>query len=383
MVILDSDSHLFERPDLWSTYIDPVDRDDALRIEPDEKGHPWLMWRDRRLALTWISEPDNYASIGDLLEDHRAGRPSTYDYARDLPATHWDPAVRRDLIAGWGMDGSVCFPQWGINWELWLGEDLRALRANMAAWNRWAADVRSAGEGLLFPVGHVSLRGDLDWLDGQLAALSAAGVHMAMMGTGLVDGKRLSHPDLDAAWDLFERHQVTPTFHVGGTSLTGMLADGWTANDDMDYMPMLSFPLHGTDAQLALADLVLNGVFERHRHLRVAVIELLSRWLPELAFKLDAAYGTYREITGHRLVELTRKPSEYLRDHVRVSAFASEQPGTVMDQMGPMLMFGGDFPHPEGNASPYHDVSRRVGDVLTDDQAERFYGANLAELVMP
>ena len=40
---------------------------------------------------------------------------------------------------------------------------------------------------------------------------------------------------------------------------------------------MLSFPLHGFDPQLALSDLVLNGVLQRHLDLRVAVVELLSR----------------------------------------------------------------------------------------------------------
>ena len=126
----------------------------------------------------------------------------------------------------------------------------------MAAWNRWAVAVRAEGGGRLHPVGHVSLRGDLDWLDGELRALSAAGVRLAMISTGLVDGKRLSHPDLDRAWSLFEYHGVTPTFHVGGPSLVGLLDPGWVTNDDLDYMPMLSFPLHGTDAQLALCDLV-------------------------------------------------------------------------------------------------------------------------------
>ena len=65
----------------------------------------------------------------------------------------------------------VLFPQWGIEWEMWL-DDLPALRANMAAWNRWAVAVRADGGGRLHPVGHLSLRGDLDWLDAELRALA-------------------------------------------------------------------------------------------------------------------------------------------------------------------------------------------------------------------
>ncbi|MFN0028283.1 MAG: amidohydrolase family protein [Acidimicrobiales bacterium] len=381
--VLDADSHLFERPDLWSTHIDPAWRHAALRIENDELGHPWLMQGNRRLMLTWLCEPGRYESIGDLINDHREGRPARFNYATDLPATHWDPAVRRDLLDGWGVDESVCFPQWGINWELWLGEDLDVLRANMAAWNRWAATVAQVGGGRLHPVGHVSLRGDLGWLDQQLAMLANNGVRLAMMSTGLVDGRRLSHPDLDAAWSMFCHHGVTPTFHVGGPSLTGLVDPAWTANDDMDYMPMLSFPLHGFDAQLALSDLVLNGVLQRHPRMRVAVVELLSRWLLDLTFRVDAAYSTYHRISGHRLGQLNERPSDYLRRQVRVSAFAAEKPGTVMEQVGPMLMFGGDFPHPEGYASPLVEYRAKANEELDPATSALFYGGNLAELLHP
>lgn len=380
-IVIDADSHLFERPELWRDHIDPAHRADALSIENDELGHPFLTFRGRRLMLTWLCEPGSFESIGDLIADHREGRPARYDYARDLPLAHWDPAVRRDQLEGWGIDESVVFPQWGINWELWLGEDLTALRANMAAWNRWAVAVRAEGKGHLHPVGHVSLRGDLAWLDGQLRSLAAGGVRLAMIRTGLIDGKRPSHPDLDRAWAAFVEHGVTPVFHVGGPSLVGLLDEAWVDNDDMDYMPLLSFPLHGDDVQVALVDLILNGVLERHPQLRFAVVELLSRWVVELGIKVDLAYDNHRRISGHHVRPLALRPSEYLRRQVRVSAFASEQPGSIMAQVGPMLMFGGDFPHPEGYASPLTEYQARSREQLDDATAARFFGGNLAELV--
>ena len=111
------------------------------------------------------------------------------------------------------------------------------------------------------------------------------------------------------------------------------------------------------------------------------MIELLSRWIVDLAFKVDAAYDTYRRIAGHRLVQLTERPSDYLRRQVRLSSFASEKPGALMGQVGPMLMFGGDFPHPEGYASPLTEYRARQNEALDDAVAARFFGGNLAELV--
>ena len=78
---------------------------------------------------------------------------------------------------------------------------------------------------------------------------------------------------------------------------------------------------------------------------------------------------------------LPERPSDYLRRQVRVSAFASEQPAATMAKMGPMLMFGGDFPHPEGFASPLVDYQARMGAELDEATAVRFFGGNLAELL--
>lgn len=134
--------------------------------------------------------------------------------------------------------------------------------------------------------------------------------------------------------------------------------------------------VHRKDLHLPSAEQVTT-----HPGLRIAVVELLSRWLPELAIKLDLANDNHRRISGHFVQPLADRPSSYLRRQVRVSAFASEQPGSVMAQMGPMLMFGGDFPHPEGYASPLEDYRTRCRDRLDDDVAGRFFGGNLAELL--
>ena len=112
-----------------------------------------------------------------------------------------------------GLAGAVLFPNFGLLWERRLSESLPALHANMGAWNRWTATVAAEGKGALHPVGHVTLR-DLDWLEAQLHDLGAAGVRMAMMAPALVDGKPLSHPDLDRAWSAFAEHGITPVFHV-------------------------------------------------------------------------------------------------------------------------------------------------------------------------
>jgi hypothetical protein len=83
----------------------------------------------------------------------------------------------------------------------------------MAAWNRWCETVAREGQGRLHPVAHLTLR-DPGWLGGQLARLAAGGVRAAMIAPALVDGKPLSHPDLDRVWAAFAHHGISPIFHV-------------------------------------------------------------------------------------------------------------------------------------------------------------------------
>ena len=51
MTIIDSDQHLYEPRTLWLDHIDPGQRLEALRMEDDATGTPWLWWRDRRLGI--------------------------------------------------------------------------------------------------------------------------------------------------------------------------------------------------------------------------------------------------------------------------------------------------------------------------------------------
>ena len=46
--IIDADMHFFEGRDTWTRRMDRGLRDRALRIEDDERGFPWLVWRPWR-----------------------------------------------------------------------------------------------------------------------------------------------------------------------------------------------------------------------------------------------------------------------------------------------------------------------------------------------
>jgi hypothetical protein len=280
-----------------------------------------------------------------------------------------------------GIAATVLFPNYGLGWERVLRDDLAATRANMGAWNRFALEIAAAGRGRLHPVAHLTLR-DLDWLDRQLAALAGGGVRLAMISPGLVDGRALSHPDLDRAWSAFVEHGVTPVFHVANVERP--FADAWYTDagpdDETRDDLVLTSVFLWTGAALALADLTINGVFHRHPDLRIGVMELSAIWLPLFLRFLDGGVDFTTRLNGRAPFPLDRKPSDYVERHVRVAAFSYERADLLARQSADVFMACSDWPHSEGTAHALADY-RRAADALTPDAAPALFERNLAWLL--
>jgi hypothetical protein len=370
--VIDSDQHLFEYRGLWQEHCEPALRHEALRFEEDALGHVYLRWRGRTLGVADVSLPGETAAIGERRRREREGRPPAARYDEILPPDYWDPAARLAKLGELGVDEAVLFPNYGLGIERTLSAELPALHANLGAWNRWCASVAGAGRGCLHPVAHLTLR-DLDWLDGQLAALARAGVRLAMIAPALVDGKPLSHPELDRAWAAFVHHSVSPVFHVADQPR--VFADGWYVERRAPEGGARSEPEASEDqrsadafaldtvflyvpAALATTDLILNGVFERHPKLRLGIVELSAVWVPLYLMMLDGGSQFVASLTGTE-GGLPLRPSDYFRRQVRVSCFAYELPARVAKQLGSddVLMACSDYPHSEGTAHPLADYA--------------------------
>jgi predicted TIM-barrel fold metal-dependent hydrolase len=376
VTVVDCDTHLFEPRTMWVDYGAPAD--EALRIADDELGWSWLTWRDRRIELAEVFTPGSSDAAGRDRRRLRNGEPPEGHYEDLLPPAYTDPSARVAQLDAMGLERSVVFPNFGLVWERFLAADLAATTANMAAWNAWAVDVRAEGSGRLDPVAHVTLR-DLGWLEEQLRVLSAGGVRLAMMAPSLVDGRRLSHPDLDRAWSLFVEHGVTPVFHVGAFELP--YGPSWYEDDPDRVNPVMSSVFLWSAPALAIADLVLRGVFERHPELRLGVMELSAVWVPLFLLMLDGGHDFHRRFNDQSLVDLRKRPSQYVRDHIRIAAFSYEQPDRLIDQAGDLFMFCSDYPHAEGTATPREDYARSCPGAADPDAAPNLYGGNIEWLL--
>jgi predicted TIM-barrel fold metal-dependent hydrolase len=402
-MIFDCDQHLFEYPTMWQDHCDPQDRHLALEVEKDSLGYPWVISRAlgcKTYILAATVPEDGFVSHVGPWQRWNAGLPAEVDYIADMAPDAWEPKARVATLDALGLDKALLFPHVGFVWGR-LADRLDVVRANLAAWNRWAATVRQEGNGRLEPVGHVTLRGgDLGWLEAQLRSLSQNGVRFALLSYGLVDGRRMSHPDHDRAWKAFVDNGITPVFHIqdGDVRASGLPEAWFEAEADPLFGP-LDITFSHLGVQVSVADLILGGVFDRFPTLKFGVVELTAGWVLPLATGgsagipgsiggvvngpgLNISYGlvaAWRQVA----VQLEKTPSDYLFEHFRVTVNPAEPIPEYFERgMEDMLLFGSDYPHSEGFADPLKTFGARVGS-LTEAQRAKFYGENAAGLLTP
>jgi predicted TIM-barrel fold metal-dependent hydrolase len=373
-LLIDADSHLFEPAGMWREYVDPADRDVALHMATDDLGYTWLMFGDRRLSLGGPHRPGDVDGIGVFRKRLIEGLPAQFDLG-EFTASYSDPKARLLQLDQAGFNASIMFPNYGIGWERPLENDLRATLANMTAWNRWIVEVAASGSGRLYPVAHLSLR-NLDWLESQLVTLAKGGIRVGLIPPALVNGYPLSHPDLDRAWAAFVEYGVTPVFHVANQ--TRPFDEAWYGEDLEGGITPMSVVFIWTGAALALTDLILNGVLERHPNLRIGIMELSARWVPQHLQMMDGGYRHTARFNGES-TELRLMPSEYFLRQVRVAAFSYELPQRLIAGAGDIFMACSDYPHTEGTMTAMEDYA--AAGLNPDDASAGFFGGNASFLL--
>ncbi len=178
-------------------------------------------------------------------------------------------------------------------------------------------------------------------------------------------------------WPIYEaacRHQLPIHVHP---ATTATIASGATsaAGQVTNYLQMhVCLPQF---YQAHLISLVLEGVFERFPELRFAFVEGGFGWVPHVVWRMDKEYKGLRQ----QAPVLRRLPSEYVRDHVKLTTQPIEEPHKarhlieLIDMMGgpEMLMYASDFPH--WDFDPPNVLPKRLG----EDALKRIHYTNAME----
>jgi len=170
-------------------------------------------------------------------------------------------------------------------------------------------------------------------------------------GIGKPFGHPLFHPIFEAAAET----GLPVAIHVGGEGLAGQVVAPTGSGNPSSYLEYVTLSPQGIMTHLV--SLIVHGVFEKYPSLRVLLVECSTGWIPWLLWRLDNNYKALRRDAPW----LRRRPSEYFRDHVRVTTQPLDSP-EESDQLVELLGFIGgedilcyssDYPHWDADELPY------------------------------
>jgi hypothetical protein len=168
----------------------------------------------------------------------------------------------------------------------------------------------------------------------------------------------ISHPACYPIYELLEEQGRPLLFHVGGGGhlvLPAYAENGLEPerlyHEKESAIPSLTYIGIPAPVEMALAALIIDGVFERFPRLRCGVIEQGAAWVPGFLRRLDAALDHFGR--PRQRARLSLRPSEYFLRQVRVTPFPFEEiPWLIKETGAGIYLFGTDYPHDEGGEAP-------------------------------
>ena len=120
-------------------------------------------------------------------------------------------------------------------------------------------------------------------------------------------------------------------------------------------------------------------MFERHPRLRLVCVEADAGWVPHFMYRMDHAWERHRYWLPAGT--LSRKPSEYFREHV----YTTFQDDWVAFQVTDLcnvrrLMWASDFPHSDSTWPHSRDVLVRQAGHLSEAERDLILHDNVAAL---
>jgi hypothetical protein len=162
-------------------------------------------------------------------------------------------------------------------------------------------------------------------------------------GLGKPFGHPLYHPIYEAAAEL----GLPIAIHIAGE---GLVPGSQMSASGIQSTRFEKHSIYMQGVQHHLSSFISHGVFEKYPRLKLILLEAGVAWVPWLLWELDGQFASLRKES--RWVK--RLPSEYFREHVRLSTQPLElspernQMIDLLEAFGGMdevLCFSSDYPH--------------------------------------
>jgi predicted TIM-barrel fold metal-dependent hydrolase len=280
--------------------------------------------------------------------------PRTLMQVEPLQSEYQDRDARLSATKRQNLGAVLLFPTVGCGVEEALRHDVPATMASLSAFNRWLEeDWGFAYEHRLVTAPMLSL-GDPESALAELDSLIERGARIVHIRPAPVPGEHGTSRSLgdrahDPVWARLAEASIPVAFHLGDSGYNFFTAmwggsstfEGFGNTSILSKILVSDRAIHDT-----IAALVVDGVFHRHPHLRVASIENGSDWVALLVQRLKKQANQAPWV-------FEEDPLDAIRRHVWVTPYYEEDLHALADLIGvERILFGSDWPHGEGLAEP-------------------------------
>jgi predicted TIM-barrel fold metal-dependent hydrolase len=385
----DADNHYYEPVDCFTRHMQRDKLHLAFHLETvDGVEQPMV---DGRLANTFVYGGffrGNIARPGSLREMMRnikkAGMLDESNPVVGPPERSWfQRDARIELMDRQDIEATLLFPSTGVVVEPTFQGNREILYANYRAFNRWLLEDWGLGaDRRIYGAPLISLL-DVDEAVRELEWALDHGCRVINLTAGPAYGRSPGDPYFDPFWARMNEAKVIAGIHVGDAGYNARNAAAWgedvvpSAHEQSAFQWTHFFgdrPIMET-----LTALVYGNIFGKFPDVVVASVENGSLFVDYLLKLMDKMVGMGRggPWPGGRLSD---KPSEIFRQHIYVSPFHEEDIRELADLIGAeRVLFGSDYPHPEGLAEPNDFAEGLSG--MSDGDIDRIMRGNLAELL--
>lgn len=364
-LILSSDSHVFEPPDLWQTRIDRAFRDRAPRMQRIDGGDQIVVERDQILSgIGLISNagarfeaPETISGNARFEDVHRGG----YDPDQHLADMRLD-----------GVAGEVLYPSQGLFY--FRVADPALMSAIFRAYNDWLAEFCRTDPSRLKGIAMINLD-DVALAVTELERTARLGLAGAMITEYPLEDRRYDQPEYEPFWAAAEALGMPLSLHTA-TRRQGKIrgAGAKTLRDASSRATKAFYPA------LSMCDMLFSGVFERYPRLTLAIVEFELSWAPHLLTTMDYTYRERHEEAIYRFKDGLR-PSDFFHRNV-VLSFQEDAIGIrLRDVIGvDNMMWGSDYPHSESTFPRSRTILAEILAGVPEDEQAKIVGGNTARV---
>jgi len=377
--VVDADTHMTERHDLWTSRAPAKYKDRVPRVERIDGATQWVVERDVVLGR---------AGAGGVVDvNGHKGRSFEGLYEWELEQGHragWDLDARMELLDEIGIWAQIVFPGVvGLGGQN-LGDlvtDVALRNACLEIFNDANAETQAGSGDRLLPMA-ILPAWDIDACVREVERAKGLGLR----GVNLTsDPQDLGSPDLanrawDPVWEACAGLEMPVHFHIGA-SLTTMNFFGnypWESHDDDTKLAIGGALLFIGNARVVV-NMICSGMFDRYPALKIVSVESGMGWVPFILEALDYEMDENAPAAKARMKLL---PSEYFKQNIYATTwFEHRNLASLIDAVGEdNLMFETDFPHPTClYPAPLKTAEANLSDLSTEVQ-RKILGENAAQL---